>query len=161
MTRRVIAGLVVVITVCGCPRQAPPPPAQIFAFTATNETVAATNIPRVAETEYVAADFNLDGLPDLAVIETNAASNPRVTIYVRRPVPSPSEMSQMASYYRGGEISLEADADIIGLMTRGSERYSDLIVLVKRDREPNEMIHFFNDGVRFTRAPDPRGSRPR
>jgi len=160
MKRFMLASLVVALVCVGCgegekvedvpPPQAPPP-AKVFSFTNTTEVATADEIGTVASDRSVRADFNLDGLQDLAVIEPDEEGDTHVTIYIRRPMPE-GDMSELVSYYKGGWIRPSVDGDVIGVMSSRRDRYTDLILLLARADGPNAMVHFHSDGNRFTLA---------
>ena len=150
--------LVVALICAGCgqnPEDVAAPPSQppqprVFAFTNTAEVATAEEIGEVLPARSVKADFNLDGLQDLAVVEEGIEEGEtQVTIYIRRAV-TEGGVSELVSYYRGGWIQSATDGDIIGVMSSRRQQYTDLILLVARPDGPNAMVHFHSDGSSFS-----------
>ena len=137
----------------------------VYEFTETNETVS---VEEIEQPKYrVEADFNQDGLLDIAV----AIEDSSVDIYIQKaiteedaaqatpPEAAATGVRKMASpkaakrpktvYYRAGTIDRAMDGDVIGLLSRQGSEYTDLLILVKQDSGGSELIHLVNDGERF------------
>ena len=152
MERIMKAILPCVLCLCSCRadrKTEPPEVPPAFSFAATNETVEAREIPMEKSSRFVTADFNMDGLQDLAIIETAEDGDRQVSLYIRKSV-SNGEMKDLISYYKGGAIRLPTADNIIGIMSRRRERFTDLILLMARPGSTNEMIHFHNNGAQFS-----------
>ena len=93
------------------------------------------------------ADFNADGLEDIAVIE-GEADDKRITIYIRKHLIQSKEQEHV--YFNAGGLEKISGGQIIGLMTRKNNKFTDLIVIVSFDDEPNQMVHYRNDGKSFS-----------
>ena len=159
--RRVGACLLVcllVVTACGRKRapertaQLGPPHPSSFSFTGTNTTVAGEDLVVSVGVASVEADFNRDGYKDLAMVESDGAGENEVAIYIRKPE-RPAERTRVV-YYRGGSIRRPLVGKIIGVASRQTAEFADLVVLVAHSNRPNEMIHYHNDGARFEEIPE-------
>ena len=124
----------------------PETPPGVFPFTSTNQTVSRREIHLNAQTPSVTADFNHDGLADIAVASESPSGENTITLYVQKPAAS---VGGEAEYYRAGTIPHATDGRIIGLMSRKREEYADLILLVTRSNRANEMLNYYNDGTGF------------
>ncbi len=133
----------------------PPPPQTTFAFTETNTVVVANEIESADDDKKsLAGDFNMDGLSDLAVISQDGDSQNKVDIYIQKK-PDPEEdagsstSSMTAKYFKGGSIT-RPDGKIIGIASAVEKRIVNIIILVTHSNQPNEWIHYRNDGNSFT-----------
>ncbi|MDI6774302.1 MAG: hypothetical protein QME60_02750 [Verrucomicrobiota bacterium] len=143
-------------------RPAPPPagePAETttettsFAFTNRAETVTADQIKAEDKTSTVTADFNLDGLSDPAVVDLSEDdTGQQVAIYIQKQPDKPEAPPTVPAYYKGGVIRQPTEGKIMGVLTRQREGYTDLILLVSRAADKPEMMHYRNDGLRFSVA---------
>ena len=134
-----------------------------ISFTNKVEVVKAEEITIVAEDQRVKADFNLDGIPDLAVVDPEAGTDGEVSIYIR--VPKEEEQvepgeedkagtEELAQYYVAGRITEFQDGTISGLASSRRKNFIDLIMLVTyADGRGSRMIHYQNDGTNFTEVP--------
>lgn len=168
-----------ILAAAGCsktpppPAPPPPPPAPAapapvaeaepdtsFGFTNTAEAVSADRIKGADRTSSVAADFNRDGLADLAVVEkTENDSGQQVSIYIQKPPDPTGEKPATTVYYKGGAIRQPPEGKIQGVMTRQRGGYTDLILLVSGAAGKPKMVHYRNDGQQF-RAADLHGKVP-
>ena len=130
----------------GCRKPATPPPAEprSYTFTATNVVVREGEIRRSPRANPIYADFNRDGLKDVAVLEENTNALTDVVIYIRRP------SSTEVTYYRGGAISRKLDGKIIGIGSSRRDEHTDLVLVVTRTTGTNEFVHFYNTGGEFS-----------
>ena len=133
----------------------PEAPRDVFPFTSTNQTVTRRDIRLTAETPSVTADFNHDGLADIAVASESPGGENTITLYVQKPA---SAAGGETEYYRAGSIPNATDGRIIGLMSRKREEFADLILLVTRTNRPNEMLRYYNDGSGFHPGQAPKKS---
>lgn len=151
-TRRAFAWLgVTALLAGGCSRDsdAPPPPrATSFSFENAEETVTADRIRGDDSAKPIVADFNLDGLDDLAVMEGDGDNQNEIVIYIRKR----GESEEHPVYYRGGSIQRHVDGHIIGVGHNRRGKQTDLLVLVARTNGPNDMVHYFNTGRGFSES---------
>lgn len=143
------------------PRRAPLPelPATV-SFSATNEIVEAEKIVVEKTDKSVTADFNLDGLQDVVMIEHTPAGKEQVSIYIRKPSPvAPQDPAapvfdvKTVSFFKAGIILPLTNGEIIGLMThRGKDKYTDILLVVQCEDNRNEIVLYRNEGDQFVRA---------
>ncbi len=132
-------------------------PSQTFSYIETNEVATAEEAgfdeeQKTTSKNIVRADFNFDGLMDVAIVDNNGGSeNDQVLIYIQKAIPLDPTADPI--YYRAGTIRQSLEGDIIGLMSRKQGRFTDLTVLIKRDNGHNRMILYRNDGKQFTEVP--------
>jgi hypothetical protein len=134
----------------------PPPPQQkTFEFTQTNTIVDASELESAENAnKALKADFNLDGLNDLAIIRTSGNAQSEVDIYIQRKTDATTAQdSGGTSFFRGGTISRPNDGKIIGLVSRANKKMVNIILLITYSNRPNEMIQYRNDGASFTEVP--------
>ena len=158
ITAGLVCSALSVLFLAGCGEE-PPVVEQApssFAFTATTDVVSAEERGKQDAGTSVEADFNRDGWKDLAVVTPSANGENVVSVYLRRPDP---ESPTRVTYYRGGTIERPLEGKIIGVASKRTREFVDLIVLVEREGGPNEMIHYHNDGSLFREedVPDPFG----
>lgn len=133
--------------------QQPAPLPKTFSYTDTDAVVKAEEIQTAdVEKRSLKADFNLDGLSDLAVIRSEGNSHNEVDIYIQKKPDAETEKDSPidASFFRGGTIKRPDDGKIIGLASRQEKKMVDIILLVAYTNQPNQMIHYRNDGKSFT-----------
>jgi len=153
MMRIVPAGVLAIVVCAGCggTREEPPPAvkpaATVFSFTNTVETVSGDEITVAEKGRLVEADFDLDGLSDLAVVEKDEDGGSRVGIYILRRGAGPD--AQGSLYYRGGWVRPVVAGDIIGVISSRRDGFTDLILLASQSNAPNAMLHFTSDGRSF------------
>ncbi|HNR93732.1 MAG TPA: hypothetical protein PKK36_03885 [Kiritimatiellia bacterium] len=163
--------MLLVVLAFGCAKKEPAaaplpeqPPAEV-PFTATNEVVMREEIQIADERKAVEADFDMDGLDDLAVIDPREGHQNEVNIFIQKPADEPSAAPAAAAaasgarlvspekgkmvYYRAGVIRQPADGTVIGLMIRKRKDITDLLVLLQDETLNNQMLHYFNDGKKF------------
>ena len=164
--------VLVVALAAGCAKKEPPvaappateePPAEV-SFTATNEVVVREDIQIADERKAVEADFDMDGLDDLAVIDPREGHQNEVNIFIQKPAEEPPATgtppeaagTQIASqekgkiaYYHAGVIRQPQSGTVIGLMIRKRKDLTDLLVLLQDETLNNQMLHYFNDGQKF------------
>jgi hypothetical protein len=126
-------------------------------FQNTNKVVAAKVAePDVTDTTVVTAtaDFNNDGLKDLAVLHKAKGRKNEVDIYIRKKPDAPTEGTPSATakreYFHAGTIQQGGEGRVMGLMVESRQQFADLILLMEySDRVNREMVHYRNDGKRF------------
>jgi len=136
---------------------APPPPSpNTFAFTDTSTTIAASEIDTADNAKRsLKADFNLDGLSDLAVIKAEGEIQNKVEIYIQKARKSGSDAANPEpTFFRGGTIERPNDGKIIGLASKVDKEMADIILLITYSSSPNKFIHYRNDGKSFTEVQD-------
>ncbi len=151
--------IVLSAVLCGC---APPQPAvergptHYVSFTNVEASVSEDVVNQADDKGRVEADFNLDGLMDLALMRVRPGAPDEVEILIRRPPPvSGDNAAPLVAgnvYYRAGVIRREPGTRIVGIASRVRDRFTDLVVLVAREGMRNEMIHYVNDGTGFAEA---------
>jgi len=156
--RRTIVGTFTLLTfAAGCQPPAEPiteEPTRRVAFSNVTQTVAEEDIAPAEQSDRVEADFNLDGLMDVALMRLKDGAADEVEIYIRVP-PEPSAagaapLVQGNRYYKAGVIRREKGTKIVGVASRTRGEYTDLVVLISRSSAANEMIHYLNDGSGFS-----------
>ena len=131
----------------GCKPATPPPEAQPSTFALATDGAVVTENEAGFDKNAVRADFNADGLEDVAIIDVSTGAN-QITVYIRKKVPGND--SDDPVYFEAGSIRRTLEGNIIGLMSRKNGPYTDLIVLLAHPNRPNEMIHYRNDGKQFS-----------
>jgi len=150
----------VVTILSGCAKEKPPvPQPTVFAFTNIDETIPEEEINVAERTKSVVADFNLDGLKDLAILEHADQGRNEVSIYIRK---QDLEGGQATIYYKGGAIRRPVEGKIVGIASRVWQKYTDLVLLIAYTNRGDEMVHYRNNGARFTelRYAPPRETDP-
>lgn len=144
---------------CSRNKEQPPAPPQqsVFSYTSTNVVVNITELQtQENENKTLKADFNLDGLSDMAIISGDHNLQNEVDIYIRTDR-GPEQISganpKPASFYHGGTIRRPDNGKIIGLMSGAEGRMVNIILLVSYTNRPNDMIHYRNDGASFSEVP--------
>lgn len=139
---------------CGRKKETePPPPAtqKIFTFTETNSVITASELEESENADKaLKADFNLDGLSDLAIIRSQGQAQSGVDIYIQERTDSEDTEGAEKRFFRGGTITRHDDGKIIGLVSKANKKIIDIILLVTYSNRPNDMIHYRNDGTSFT-----------
>ena len=139
---------------CGCGRKEPaePLPTQ-FSFTATNVVIPVEELKIDTNVEIVKADFNRDGVEDIALVESTGTREKNIVIYIRRKGGQKGLTTQkLKEYYKAGMIRRIINGPVVGLGTKKGQDYVDLVILYE-DLDKNgsrEMIHYQNDGKTFT-----------
>jgi len=147
------------VVLCGC---APPQPVveqgptRYVSFTNVEASVSEDVVNQTDDKGRVEADFNLDGLTDLALMRVRPGAPDEVEILIRQPpVVSGDNAAPLVAgnvYYRAGVIRREPGTRIVGIASRVRGRFMDLVVLAAREGARNEMIHYVNNGSGFTEA---------
>jgi hypothetical protein len=134
---------------------APPQQQKTFEFTQTNTIVSASELEGSENAnKALKADFNLDGLSDLAIIRTRGNAQSEVDIYIQKKTDATTAQdSGEASFFRGGTISRPNDGKISGLVSSANKKMVNIILLITYSNRPNEMIQYQNDGASFTEVP--------
>jgi hypothetical protein len=158
--------LVISIMVCsGCSKpppvpEEPAPEPTVFDYTDKSKTVTAEEI-RVQRSNIsdggqidsqklsVNADFNLDGKKDLALVEETADGQTEVAVYIQK-----EDGEENTVYFKGGSIAAPVDGAIIGIMSRRGQKHTDLVLLVSKPGESNELIQYRNTGSAFNKESD-------
>lgn len=148
--------------------QNPPTAKKPVSFANTNTILKASEAePAITDTtaKSVTADFNNDGLKDLAVLNQTTGSKNEVEIYIqKKQEPTTPPVTAEKEYFHAGTIQHEGDGRVIGLMVESQKQLADLVLLMEYpDRVNREMIHYKNNGEQFllisreqasTRKPD-------
>lgn len=121
----------------------------------------------------VVADFNLDGLDDVAIVEEveeppptgedpktgkKPASiapikPPEVTVYIKaKPKENVGAAAQKNLYHKAGVIPSILGRTVKGIMSRKTQKYTDLVILFKEDDGSTEMVHYQNKGSKFVKV---------
>ena len=129
-----------------------PEDSAVISFTNIFQTVADEELDVEEEGKTVMADFNMDGLPDMAVVHDTSPTNSEVSIYIRKPDAGREMVDAMVSYYRVGTIREALGGRIVGIASARREKYTDLILLVNHPERGNEMIQYRNDGEGLKRV---------
>ncbi|MGD9873469.1 MAG: hypothetical protein AB7T27_04280 [Kiritimatiellia bacterium] len=178
MQRTTLLMLILSLAAFGCAKKEEPaalspapaePPAEV-PFTSTEEVVAREDIQMAEEqNKTVTADFDMDGLEDLAVVDPRDGHQNEVNIYIQKPEekqaqPAPSTAPAAPAggaasltspekgkiqYYKAGVIRQPKDGTVIGLMIRKRKDITDLLVLLQDQTLNNQMLHYLNDGQKF------------
>ena len=145
---------------CSKPQQKEPPPPlpKTFAFTDTNTVIAASEIESPEnDKNSLKADFNQDGLSDLAIIKKEGENQNKVDIYIRmKPETAAAAGSESplasaeARYFKGGTIQRPLEGRIIGIASAAEGKVVNIVILVSHTNQPNEWIQYRNDGGSFT-----------
>jgi len=126
-----------------------------FAFTETNVVVGAEEIETPDnEGSTLKADFNQDGLSDLAIIKKEGEIQNKVDIYIQQPQQAAggsAKVSQaQAKYFKGGTIERPITGRITGIASASNDKLVNIVILVTHSNSPNEWIQYRNDGGSFT-----------
>jgi hypothetical protein len=152
--RRFFCAAIALALLSGCGRKEPAvqlPTA--FSFTATNIVVRAEEFIARPEVEVVKADFNRDGIEDMAVVENSKVREKRIVIYIQRKGEKAGLATErIKEYYEAGTIRRVITGPVVGLGTKKSGAHVDLLILYEDpDRGGSrEMVHYRNDGKNFT-----------
>jgi len=152
--RRFFCAAVAIALLGGCGRKEPVVPLPTtFSYTATNIVVRAESFIARPEVEVVKADFNRDGIEDMAVVENSKAREKRVVIYIRRKGQKAGMATErIKEYYEAGTIRRVISGPVVGLGTKKSGAHIDLLILYENPDKAGsrEMVHYQNDGKSFT-----------
>lgn len=122
----------------------------------------------------VVADFNLDGLEDVAIVEevdegaapaapANGGTKqpkvaplkaPEVTVYIRSKPKKGGSVVGGNLYHKAGVIPSVLGKTVKGIASRKTREYTDLVILFKEDSGTTEMVHYQNKGDRFIKIED-------
>jgi hypothetical protein len=139
---------------CSCSKEqevAPPPEPlpTTFDYTATNAILDAQAVHAAAKSDKtLEADFNLDGLNDLAVIRQNGSrTKNEVDIYIQK---KPDEKQDAPKFYAGGRIVRPDGGRIAALMSKVAGAQVNMLLLISYSNKPPHLIEYINDGKTFT-----------
>ena len=153
MKRSVLLTGVLFVLVCGCAKEPPPAPPEpepprVYKFEPPEENTApvpAEAIPKVPETRMVRADFNMDNLEDVAVVEEKPNGENSIAIYLQQ-----EGMDELKKfYYRAVGIQPQGDCRISAIMSRRGPDHIDLLVILTYLDESKEMVHYRTEGTAF------------
>ncbi len=140
---------VCVIVATGCSKKVTESPKKdngYSSFADKSIIVNPSEVPAAEKAKAVQADFNLDGLSDMAYVQKYDSGESEVAILIQKPKGAKDET---VVYYRGGGIRRGIEGKITGVASRIGAKYTDLLVLVAYTNKPNEMISYLNDGSGF------------
>ena len=152
---RISVSLVALFALAGCSESVPPPqPAGLpkeISLKNTDEVVPAKDISSKDLAKSVQADFNLDGLKDVALVKQVDPTVNELTIYIKKPEEpaSTSGGQQGSAYYRTATLRDSLDGKLVGIASRQRDKFTDLIILMAHSNAATEMLHYENDGSRF------------
>ena len=139
-----------VILLVGCskaknPKQEKPDYSKV-SFSNATEVVTASEIKKYRKTKVVKADFNMDKLEDLAVMHEYGDNATEVSIFLQKPRRTKSDD---VSYFKAGAIRPGDGGKIVGVASKKTGKYTDLILLVAYSEQENRMICYKNNGTGF------------
>jgi len=150
MKKLPVCSLVVclLLLVIGCSKKeqavAPPPEEEVYAITATNTIVAEEEIPVVAQSRMVRADFNMDQLEDLALAEEYDDGKSEISIYLQK-----QGENLKKAFFKAGGIRPRGEYKITALMSKKGAEHIDLLVIFTYPDDDKEMVHYRSDGKAF------------
>jgi hypothetical protein len=160
------------VFVSGCTKQMPVPERVnpkaapglgFFSFKSTGEVVSVEQIKPKDENHVVRADFNRDGILDMAVVREEGANACEVDVFIRKPYSSGQTAGKPNTlFFKGGVIQRLLGTGriggIVGSIGEEGSDLTDLILLVVCSNRPNEMIRYRNNGSGFFEAFDTYGT---
>jgi len=151
---RTVVPVVALFAMAGCSEPVPPPqpeglPKEI-SLKNTADVVPETAIEAKDLAKSVQADFNLDGMKDVALVRKVEPDVNEVTIYIKKPEESSgSGTTEGSAYYRTATLRDSLNGKIVGVASRQRDKFTDLIILMSHSNAPTEMVQYENDGSRF------------
>lgn len=146
----------VCLLLAGCGVEVPEAPQKkmveevTFSAAVSNLAVEIEETALADRSQAVVADFNLDGLNDVALVEAAGNDKNEVTLYMRE---KPSEeYPRQTVYRRAGTIQAPGNGNIVGVASRRRETHTDLIILFRETGGTTELVHFLNKGDRLVRV---------
>lgn len=165
---RWMGGFTLLLGLSGCGEE--PPPEQKGEYrkfvSFTNKADVVKNPLSTVESrgDAVEADFNLDGIPDLAVLGRNKGVGSFIELFIQKLEEGSAEGAEASgakqgdgSYYRVGVISEVGDEKITGLLLRKAETFTDLVMIVTPPEGKKRFVHYRNRGDGFERVSDKAG----
>ena len=178
--------------VTGCFKPAEPEPEPLPKELPKEIVFAVSNLPPpvVIEQEKlqtakksVVADFNLDGLEDVAIVEEVVEESPppsadpgkagkggvkplpppkppEVTVYIKAKPREVDGVLQQNLYHKAGAIPSVLGRTVKGIASRKTVKYTDLVILLKEDNGSTEMVHYQNKGDRFIKIEEVETEMP-
>ena len=92
----------------------------------------------------VLADFNMDKLEDIALIEETPRGKSSLAVYLRKKTDGLRKL-----YYKAVGIEQEGDYTISALMSKRTEKGTDLLVIINYPDGRKEMVYYRSDGKAF------------
>lgn len=142
-----------------------------FSFTNRHEIIPEKFVDESRDVyeHYIVADFNANGLMDVAVMENVTDDMLELVVYVQA---TPEQVAQAIGpesgvtlaeqagrhYFRAGRLQRPLEGRFAGLASRRSGKYTDLLILLQHDSS-SEILHYRNDGSRFFEV-DAQGAKP-
>ena len=120
------------------------PEEKVFAITATNTVVVEEEIPVVAQSRMVRADFNMDNLEDLALAEEYDDGRSEISIYLQK---KGEDMEK--AFFKAGGIRPKGEYKITALMSKKAAQHIDLLVIFTYPDDDKEMVHYRTEGKEF------------
>lgn len=177
-----IVGMFLCVITTGCFKPAEPEPEPIPTELPAEIVFEETNLPPPVEIKEetlqttknsVVADFNLDGLDDVAIVEEveeepppetgepgdkvgplTPIKPPEVTVYIKAKPTTGGTGVQKNLYHKAGVIPSILGRTVKGIASRKREKYTDLVILFKEDSGTTEMVHYQNRGSKFVKVQD-------
>ena len=148
----ILCGLLLAVSSgCSKKKEVPPPPPvseePVFPMKQPFEAVETIPLEKLNisdHTKVVRADFNMDKLEDIALIEEDKTGQSSLSIYLRKKTGGLREL-----YYKAVGIQQDGDYTITALMSRRGEEGTDLIVIINYPDNRKEMVHYRSDGKAF------------
>jgi len=145
----IVVLLPLLVTATGCSKKEQvadePEEAEVYTITATNTVVAEDEIPVVAQTRVVRADFNMDKLEDLAVAEEYEDGKSEISIYLQK-----RDEDLKKAFFKAGGIRPKGEYKITALMSKKGAEHTDLLVIFSYlDNNNKQMVHYRSDGQAF------------
>lgn len=159
-----VAAVVAVCSGCGAEiepaqeRKDVPRPTEIIEFSAADdaEAVVLSDDEVRTSAESVVADFNLDGIDDVAIIQEAEGDAKEVVVYIGKK--EGAKKGRALTFGMAGSIHSVWNGRIAGIATSRRKKYTDLIILVQREGGPTQMIHYRNSGDKFVLVSDTQTS---
>ncbi|MFC1462334.1 hypothetical protein ACFLQU_01900 [Verrucomicrobiota bacterium] len=171
------AAVLICLVISGCFKPVEPEPEPLPRELPKEIVFATSNLPPpvVIEDETlqtaknsVVADFNLDGLDDVAIVEEVeeeppstepgkpavaplSVRPPEVTVYIKAKPRKDGGAIQKNLYHKAGAIPSVLGRTVKGIASRKTVKYTDLVILLKEDDGSTEMVHYQNKGDRFVK----------
>ena len=148
----------------GCGKAPPPEPGQPalpdeIILTNLTERVSAEEARPGKNNQSVAADFNLDGFKDLAVVRKLESNSSELAVYIRDPAPGATSGSEAPGYFRIATFQDSVMGRIVGIVSRQRGRFTDIILLMRHEDGHTSMTHYQNDGIRFRQVAEPEQTK--
>jgi len=143
-----IASVLLLPMFIGCSRQEQTesrvPDEEVYTITSTNKVVTEAEIPAVAQSRVVRADFNMDNLEDLAMAEEYEDGRSEISIYLQK-----RGEDLRKAFFKAGGIRPKGEYKITALMSKKGSAYVDLLVIFTHPDNSKEMVHYRTEGRQF------------